>query len=62
MSEQGARHAPGAWLRTLLGDVCGAVWILGGTLFFVMRFSSVFYEANRSAIDGALERLLGWHP
>ena len=62
MSEKDGGHRERGAPLYALGNVFGAVWILGGTLFFVMRFSSVFYQANRSAIDSILERFLGWHP
>ena len=62
MPEPDGNHRQRAIPLRVFANVLGAVWILGGTLFFVARFSSVFYQANRGAIDGALERLLGWRP
>ena len=44
-------------LRTL-GLFIAAAWILGGTLFFLIRFSFVFYYANKDPINAALDRLL----
>jgi hypothetical protein len=41
-----------------LGLFIAATWILGGTLFFLLRFSFVFYYANKDSIDAALDRLL----
>ena len=42
----------------VLGLIIAATWILGGTLFFLLRFSFVFYYANKDSIDAALDRLL----
>jgi len=41
-----------------LGLFIAAAWILVGTLFFLMRFSWVFYYANKDSINAALDRLL----
>lgn len=35
----------------------GVVWILGGTCFFIMRFSTIFYYANQSAFDSLMKKL-----
>ena len=43
----------------LLCLAAAAIWILGGTLFFLVRFSSVFYHANKDSIDSVLNRILG---
>ena len=40
------------------GLALAAAWIFGGTLFFFIRFSSIFYRANQSAIDSVLEHVL----
>ena len=44
-------------VRTL-GLLIAAAWILGGTLFFLIRFSFVFYYANKDSVNAALDRLL----
>lgn len=42
----------------LLCLAAAAIWILGGTLFFLVRFSSVFYYANKDSVDSILNRIL----
>jgi hypothetical protein len=42
----------------LLGLIACAIWILGGTLFFLVRFSSVFYHANKESVDALFSRIL----
>lgn len=42
----------------ILGNILGALWIAGGMLFFLIRFSSIFYHSNKSALDSLLNRLL----
>ena len=42
----------------VLGLIIAATWILGGTLFFLIRFSFVFYYANKDSVNAALDRLL----
>ena len=44
------------WPR--IGNVVAAVWIFGGAVVFFVRFSVVFYRANRSAIRHTLEWVL----
>ena len=39
------------------GHFLAAVWIILATVFFLIRFSNTFYEANKSPIDSLLERL-----
>jgi hypothetical protein len=39
------------------GNAIAALWILGGALYFFVHFTSVFYQANKSAIDGVLDRI-----
>jgi hypothetical protein len=41
------------------GYVLGALWMAGGTVFFFVRFGSVFYRANQSAIDKVIGMLTG---
>lgn len=41
----------------VVGNALAAIWIVGGTLFFLVRFTAVFYRANQDAIDRLLERL-----
>ncbi len=42
----------------LLCLAVAAIWIIGGTLFFIVRFSSVLYYANKDPIDSILNRIL----
>ena len=44
-------------MRSLL-LLAAVVWVFGGMLFFFLRFSFRFYEANQRAIEHALDRLL----
>jgi hypothetical protein len=48
---------PVAPLVVLLGNLLGLVWMGGGTLFFLLRFSSVFYQANQWSIDKLIRKL-----
>ncbi len=51
---------PGPSIRRILwvaGNTLAALWIMGATAFFLMRFSIVFYRANQAAIDNLLERI-----
>jgi hypothetical protein len=41
------------------GNVIAGLWIFGGMGFFFLRFSVIFYYANKSAIDPLLSRW--WH-
>lgn len=36
---------------TWLGYAVASLWIFGGAVFFYVRFSMVFYHANKGAID-----------
>lgn len=49
------------WAKTArsVGCTLGALWMAGGTIFFFVRFGSVFYRANQSAIDKVVEMLTG---
>ena len=53
----------GQWVRAQemykVGNLLAAQWIFGGMLFFFIRFTAVFYHANRAAIDQLLSR---WMP
>lgn len=40
------------------GYILTAIWIFGGAIWFYIRFSIVFYTANKPSIDGAFSRLL----
>lgn len=51
------RRASRTALRSLL-LLAAVVWVFGGMLFFFLRFSFRFYEANQRAIEHALDRLL----
>jgi hypothetical protein len=46
---------PGLWRQ--IGYALTAAWIFGGGVFFLFRFSAIFYGANKSAIDALLEKL-----
>jgi hypothetical protein len=39
-----------------LGLIAAVLWIAGGTLFFLLRFTSAFYLANKDAIDAFVGR------
>lgn len=45
------------WLDRL-GLAAACLWIFGGAVFFYVRYSGVFYHANRAAIDRAFDSLL----
>ena len=36
-----------------------ALWIGGGALFFLIRFSAVFYRDNQPAVDALLDSIRG---
>jgi hypothetical protein len=40
------------------GNAVAALWIFGGMFFFFLRFSAVFYHANKAAVDSFLARFL----
>jgi len=46
---------PASWRA--VGNALAAIWIVGGMVFFLVRFAAVFYRANQDAIDRLLERL-----
>jgi len=50
------RGAVSAFWRAV-GNALAAIWIVGGTLFFLVRFAAVFYRANQGAIDRLLDRI-----
>ena len=43
------------WTRW--GSAAAAVWILGVTAVYFVRFSMAFYRDNQDAINGLLEKL-----
>lgn len=46
------------------GYTVAGLWIFGGSLFFYLRFTAVFYFDNEAAINDAIVRLweiLGLH-
>lgn len=45
----------------LAGNIVCGLWLAGGGLFYLLRFSMTFYVANKSAVDSVLGRFLG-HP
>ncbi len=44
-----------AWVLT--GNTLARMWIYGGVVFFFRQFTTLFYEANKPAIDAALAAL-----
>ena len=44
-------------LLKLAGNVLLGAWIASATLFFVVRFSLIFYESNRSGILELIHKL-----
>ena len=59
MSETATEGHP-RWRRALRrgGYALLAVWIFGVAAFFYLRFTMVFYTANKDSIDSALKSLL----
>ena len=53
MSEDGNGHSRWAFWGTL----AAAVWLLGTTVLYFMRFTAAFYRANPDAIHGLFEKL-----
>lgn len=45
-----------------LGNSAARFWIYAGMTAFFVRFTSIFYHANREAIDAVLGRLFGNGP
>lgn len=52
MSAQQATPTRQAVTRTL-----AIIWIFGGAAYFYIRFSYIFYQSNRGAIEALLQRL-----
>lgn len=50
------RQRAAAHLR-IAAYIIAALWIFGGTAFFLLRFTLRFYQANQSAIEGLVKRL-----
>jgi len=42
-----------------LVTVLAAVWLCGMTVFYLVRFSAVFYRANAPAVDKAIGQVMG---
>jgi len=42
----------------IAGNILAALWIAGGTAFFLVRFSTTFYRENSGAIHDLLDVLL----
>ena len=40
-----------------IGYVLLGFWIFGGAVFFYLRFTTIFYQDNRAAIDGVAEAI-----
>ena len=55
-SKGGARRA---WKHVAqeVGFLLLGAWIFGGAIFYYLRFTTIFYEDNRGAIDGAFEAI-----
>lgn len=51
-------ETPRPTLPKMLGSSVLALWIFGGTIYFHVHFSLVFYDANREQIDAALSSFL----
>jgi len=45
--------------RRLAGTILAAVWVFGGTAFYLYRFGTAFYNDHGQAIQSALEKLCG---
>ena len=41
----------------IAGNILAALWIGGGTAFFLLRFSTAFYRENTPAIEHLLDVL-----
>jgi hypothetical protein len=39
------------------GNLAAAVWMLGTTVIYFLRFTAAFYRDNQSAINALLEKL-----
>ena len=46
----------GQWARNA-GTVLAAVWIAGSALFFLVRFTLIFYRTHQYAIEKVLDRV-----
>ena len=44
-------------VKRVAGTLAAAIWIFGGASFFFFHFTVVFYEANKAALHGVLDRL-----
>ena len=52
---------PSSGFRGLLhfiGNTALALWIVGGMLFFFIRFTFIFYRANHAAIHKFVDQVL----
>jgi hypothetical protein len=43
------------WVLT--GNTLARIWIYGGVVFFFRQFSTLFYQANKPAVDAAITAL-----
>lgn len=50
-------HGAMAPFWRVAGNAVAGIWIVGGTVFFFVRFAALFYRANQDAIDRLLDRL-----
>ncbi len=48
--DRGAEPLSKYWAREV-GFILLGVWIFGGAVFYYLRFTTVFYEANRGPIE-----------
>ncbi len=55
LSRQETLHPLRDFLR-FAGNVLAALWIFGGMAFFFIRFSTIFYYANKPAVDALMAR------
>ncbi len=53
VSEDGKEHSRWAFW----GNLAAAVWILGTTVLFFMRYTAAFYRDNPDAIHNLFEKL-----
>lgn len=49
--------APGAAVPGRLGSIAAAIWIVGGSVYFFVNFSLVFYASHEAGIDATVRRI-----
>ncbi|HNR36876.1 MAG TPA: hypothetical protein PKO36_17005 [Candidatus Hydrogenedentes bacterium] len=52
-------HPANKWraAAVLAADILCGAWLVGGSLFFFLRFSMTFYAENKAAVDSILDGL-----